>query len=238
MKYSNNSHYTSKEFEYYVLEDKIFRIEHYRGGTAICIVNSIPDDALLSHEFDDLLAKGILYSYHEQLPGTIRFIYKGVDYIETLKWEQLVNGDKSDFVHFQVSSILSLETPQPAVKCRCGRKIVVWKMYRCYYCGEYYCEQCAPEHFGMTRAEYKEQEFIKTIKPGDFVRNTNCSYVVGQVYATDEEDKLRVHWLGEYYVDHEAPDWDWIDLEKITEEQVKSILEEEERERLGPYLTE
>jgi len=24
----------------------------------------------------------------------------------------------------------------------------IWKMYRCYHCGEFFCEQCAKGHFG------------------------------------------------------------------------------------------
>lgn len=30
----------------------------------------------------------------------------------------------------------------------CGKKKHLWRVYRCYMCGLYICEDCAPEHFG------------------------------------------------------------------------------------------
>lgn len=41
------------------------------------------------------------------------------------------------------------------VTCACDRTQHYMWMYRCYYCGECYCELCAPDHFGGTREEYK-----------------------------------------------------------------------------------
>jgi len=35
-------------------------------------------------------------------------------------------------------------------KC-CERKIVSWAMFRCYYCGLWFCLGCAPKHFGGPR---------------------------------------------------------------------------------------
>lgn len=40
------------------------------------------------------------------------------------------------------------------IVCGCGKPIQLLWMYRCFYCGEYYCAQCAPEHFGKTKEEY------------------------------------------------------------------------------------
>jgi hypothetical protein len=46
-----------------------------------------------------------------------------------------------------------IETPIQLqhVKIRCGcHKLVGWLfMYRCLYCGIWYCKECAEEHFGM-----------------------------------------------------------------------------------------
>ena len=41
------------------------------------------------------------------------------------------------------------------VRCSCGKLIHVKDAYRCYYCDKYFCEVCAPEHFGMTREQYE-----------------------------------------------------------------------------------
>ena len=47
------------------------------------------------------------------------------------------------------------------ITCPCGIKRGVMKMYQCLYCGIWYCEWCAEEHFGKTRqerwAELKEE---------------------------------------------------------------------------------
>lgn len=32
----------------------------------------------------------------------------------------------------------------------------LWKMYRCFHCGEFFCEQCAKNHFGK-RLKYKRK---------------------------------------------------------------------------------
>ena len=40
---------------------------------------------------------------------------------------------------------------------RCGREVSIEYAYRCYYCGFYFCERCAAEHFGKTRAEHVDE---------------------------------------------------------------------------------
>lgn len=37
---------------------------------------------------------------------------------------------------------------------QCGKQISIEYAYRCYYCGFYFCEQCAAAHFGASRAEH------------------------------------------------------------------------------------
>lgn len=35
------------------------------------------------------------------------------------------------------------------VLCRsCRRRVSFWRLYRCYFCGEYLCDKCAKVHFG------------------------------------------------------------------------------------------
>ena len=38
--------------------------------------------------------------------------------------------------------------------CECGMKRHWSLMYRCYYCGQWFCDSCAPSHFGMSFREY------------------------------------------------------------------------------------
>jgi len=35
------------------------------------------------------------------------------------------------------------------VECGCGRGRPIELMFRCYYCGMWFCDTCAPEHFGL-----------------------------------------------------------------------------------------
>lgn len=45
------------------------------------------------------------------------------------------------------------------VTCCCGRPRALELAYRCLYCGEWYCFNCAQDHFGMTVADWlKEKE--------------------------------------------------------------------------------
>jgi hypothetical protein len=35
----------------------------------------------------------------------------------------------------------------------CGKTLPIWMMFRCLYCGFYFCQSCAEKHFGKTRAQ-------------------------------------------------------------------------------------
>lgn len=37
------------------------------------------------------------------------------------------------------------------VTCDCGRRVRLILAYRCYYCGIFFCEECAAKHFGGRR---------------------------------------------------------------------------------------
>lgn len=55
-----------------------------------------------------------------------------------------------------------IETPMQFVKIRCGcNKLIGWQyMFRCLYCGVWFCKSCAEEHFG-----YKVPEsFMEVLK--------------------------------------------------------------------------
>lgn len=59
--------------------------------------------------------------------------------------------EKAEFVMGQIRTIS--ETP-PYCRCHCGLKIYLPLAFKCLYCGEYYCQPCAEEHFGETREEW------------------------------------------------------------------------------------
>lgn len=58
----------------------------------------------------------------------------------------------------QVARQLRVAMRGGAPPCGCGNKPPWWKLYRCYYCGAWYCEACAPGHFGGKRPTFVEGE--------------------------------------------------------------------------------
>lgn len=46
---------------------------------------------------------------------------------------------------------------QPIVDCICGAPIPLRFLYRCLYCGVYFCLTCAEKHFGKTREQYGQE---------------------------------------------------------------------------------
>lgn len=38
-----------------------------------------------------------------------------------------------------------------------GIRIPCWKLYKCLYCGFYFCETCSEQHFGKSRAQYEAE---------------------------------------------------------------------------------
>ena len=57
-------------------------------------------------------------------------------------------GLKRAFIRKQLQNIVTAPH-QYKITCGCGKKVVFWMMYRCLYCGEFYCKSCAEFHFGM-----------------------------------------------------------------------------------------
>lgn len=40
--------------------------------------------------------------------------------------------------------------------CMCGKQFLMQHMFRCLYCGEWFCKECAEAHFGQTQEEYDD----------------------------------------------------------------------------------
>jgi len=52
------------------------------------------------------------------------------------------------------------------VTCFCEKVTVpAFKLYRCYYCGIFFCDRCAPDHFGQTREEHNEENYKEFMVP-------------------------------------------------------------------------
>lgn len=60
---------------------------------------------------------------------------------------------KFQFIYQQTKEMT--DPVRPFVRCGCGKKLWPHQAYKCLYCGEWYCKQCAEEHFGKTVAQYK-----------------------------------------------------------------------------------
>lgn len=43
---------------------------------------------------------------------------------------------------------------EQTITCGCGLKRALILAYRCLYCGEWYCANCAEKHFGQTMQEW------------------------------------------------------------------------------------
>lgn len=44
------------------------------------------------------------------------------------------------------------------VTCGCGLHAPLRFLFRCLYCGCFFCETCAEVHFGKTRAQYRAEQ--------------------------------------------------------------------------------
>lgn len=52
------------------------------------------------------------------------------------------------------------------VTCSCGKvSAPCYKLYRCYYCGVWFCDSCAAEHFGKTREEHNKEHYQEYMVP-------------------------------------------------------------------------
>ena len=70
---------------------------------------------------------------------------------------------KATFIQQQVRETVQQEKAGVTVRtatmtCGCGTKRGVLLMYKCLYCGEWYCTVCAEQHFGKTIKQYREDK--------------------------------------------------------------------------------
>jgi hypothetical protein len=65
-----------------------------------------------------------------------------------------IMGSQVKFIKLQQRD----KVPSEAIKIRCPcLKLNNWAyMYRCLYCGIFYCKECAEEHFGKTVEQYRK----------------------------------------------------------------------------------
>jgi len=56
------------------------------------------------------------------------------------------------------------------VTVRSGHIIPVWLSFRCLYCGEYFNQIGAEEHFGMKRTDYVDDGSGNTIKETEVIK--------------------------------------------------------------------
>ncbi len=49
------------------------------------------------------------------------------------------------------------ESECPKVTCGCGHCIPLRFIYKCLYCAEWFCRDCAEVHFGKTVKEYNQE---------------------------------------------------------------------------------
>ncbi len=52
------------------------------------------------------------------------------------------------------------------ITIRNGMKIPTWIAFRCLYCGEYFNQSGAEEHFGKSRIDYNKEKVLKGERHG------------------------------------------------------------------------
>ena len=49
----------------------------------------------------------------------------------------------------------------------CNRDLPLHALFRCLYCGTWFCQSCAEKHFGKTREEYNRKHFSERMVKRD-----------------------------------------------------------------------
>lgn len=80
---------------------------------------------------------------------------------ETCSKEEWIEFQKQETVE---QSMAGIPVRLGTITCRCGWERGITMMYRCLYCGEWFCELCAEKHFGKTREEYQKQKVLRNEK--------------------------------------------------------------------------
>ena len=108
--------------------------------------------------------------------------------VNTNEWEQ-----KITFVYKQTKEMM--DEIRPFVRCCCFKKLKPHQAYKCLFCGEWFCKECAELHFGKTVEQYRKEHPIEALKE-----------VQGDEYETDNFNTRR-----------EAEDQAIADYESISE---------------------
>lgn len=71
-----------------------------------------------------------------------------------------LTAEKASFVMGQIRLLTdSIKLGgHPVIRCGCQKKVPIMHAFRCLYCGEWYCQTCAEDHFGMTREEWARDQ--------------------------------------------------------------------------------
>ncbi|HEY6332797.1 MAG TPA: hypothetical protein VI756_25965 [Blastocatellia bacterium] len=68
-------------------------------------------------------------------------------YPEINRAVMLYGLDHVEEMRVLVRSQLEAASSGEEVKCKCGRVQPVWFLFRCFYCGVFFCTTCARAHF-------------------------------------------------------------------------------------------
>lgn len=85
-------------------------------------------------------------------------------YLKRLKLKATLNNEdaqayKAKLVHVKNQiSVAEDAAGLIRLKCVCGKRVYIEDMYRCLYCGEWYCRKCAEAHFDKTIEEYENEK--------------------------------------------------------------------------------
>lgn len=75
------------------------------------------------------------------------------------------HADYQEKVEHIASQWRQAKGPQPQVTCECGNCIPLRFMFRCLYCGAFFCQSCAEVHFGKTRIQYDAERLLSNTTP-------------------------------------------------------------------------
>lgn len=68
---------------------------------------------------------------------------------------------------------------QIMMTCPCGHRAVIWALYRCLYCGIFFCKTCAQEHFGYSIPnEYSRNEQVTMTELNAVQKNTAPDFII------------------------------------------------------------
>lgn len=77
--------------------------------------------------------------------------------------------DETRTVHEQVTAL----SKGKEIECGCGfRSRSPLQLWRCFYCGAFFCWQCAEKHFGATLEEHDKKESEKSLQKRE--ANVDC----------------------------------------------------------------